>query len=268
MVVVFGHSVVSDSLWPHGLYLTRLLCPWDSSGTDTGVGCYSLLQGIFLTQGWNPGLLHWQVDSLLISQVKLRPIYLHHLFTIYDLALCMIGRAGAPFSPARRKDWNSKRTTDLLSILPSPAPQQTLEALRPLLWCRSRSFGLPVLCGKHFVPHPRAHSSCHSAGGLSLLVISSTGQICWGIDSPSLAAVLHRWLTQVGGYCLAPQTGQPRGHTHSFPEPAGQSSSSCSQGPLAGEHVIHCSFLPYVTFRLPDSISWDPIPNKPLALES
>ena len=30
---------------------------------NTGVGSYSLLQGIFLGQGWNPGLLHWQVDS-------------------------------------------------------------------------------------------------------------------------------------------------------------------------------------------------------------
>ena len=26
--------------------------------------CHALLQGIFLTQGLNPGLLHWQVDSL------------------------------------------------------------------------------------------------------------------------------------------------------------------------------------------------------------
>ena len=43
------------------------LCPWDSPGKNTGVGCHALLQGIFLTQGSNPnllGLLHWQVDSL------------------------------------------------------------------------------------------------------------------------------------------------------------------------------------------------------------
>ena len=31
---------------------------WNSPGKDTGVGCHSLLQGIFLTQGLNPGLLH------------------------------------------------------------------------------------------------------------------------------------------------------------------------------------------------------------------
>ena len=47
-------SVVSDSLWPHELQPARLLCPWDLPGKNTGVGCHSLLQGIFLTQGLNP----------------------------------------------------------------------------------------------------------------------------------------------------------------------------------------------------------------------
>ena len=37
---------------------TWLLCPWDSPGRNTGVGCHSLLQGIFLTQGSKLGLLH------------------------------------------------------------------------------------------------------------------------------------------------------------------------------------------------------------------
>ena len=45
----------------------RLLCPWDSPGKNTGVGCRVLLQGIFLTQGSNLHLLHWQVDSLPLS---------------------------------------------------------------------------------------------------------------------------------------------------------------------------------------------------------
>ena len=34
--------------------------PWDSPGKNTGVGCHSLLCQIFLTQGWNPGLLHYR----------------------------------------------------------------------------------------------------------------------------------------------------------------------------------------------------------------
>ena len=42
----------------YGLWAASLLCPWNSPGKDTGVGCHSLLQGIYLTQGSNRGLLH------------------------------------------------------------------------------------------------------------------------------------------------------------------------------------------------------------------
>ena len=56
----FSRLVVSDCLQPHGLYSTRLPCPWDFPGKNTGVGCHFLLQGIFLTQGLNLGLLHYR----------------------------------------------------------------------------------------------------------------------------------------------------------------------------------------------------------------
>ena len=46
-------SVMSDFLWSHGLY-----SPLNSPGWNTGVGSLSLLPGIFLTQGLNPGILH------------------------------------------------------------------------------------------------------------------------------------------------------------------------------------------------------------------
>ena len=39
-----SRSVVSDSLWPHGLQPTRLLLPWDFPDKSTGVGCHCLLQ--------------------------------------------------------------------------------------------------------------------------------------------------------------------------------------------------------------------------------
>ena len=48
-----NHSVVSDSLQPHGLY-----SPWTSPGQNTRVGSHSLLQGIFPTQGLNACLRH------------------------------------------------------------------------------------------------------------------------------------------------------------------------------------------------------------------
>ena len=49
---------MSNYLQCYGLYPTKLLCPWDYPGKNTGVGCHALLQGIFLTQGLNPRLLH------------------------------------------------------------------------------------------------------------------------------------------------------------------------------------------------------------------
>ena len=49
---------MSDSLQPQGLQPARLLCPWNSPGQNTGVGSCSFLQGIFPTQGSNPGLPH------------------------------------------------------------------------------------------------------------------------------------------------------------------------------------------------------------------
>ena len=50
----WSHSVVSDSLWPHGLQPTRLLHPWDSPGKSTGMGCHCLLRR-FMLGGWKWG---------------------------------------------------------------------------------------------------------------------------------------------------------------------------------------------------------------------
>ena len=53
-------SVVSYSLWPYGLYHT-----WNSPGQNTG-NSHSFLQGVFPTQGSNPGLPHcrWILHQL------------------------------------------------------------------------------------------------------------------------------------------------------------------------------------------------------------
>ena len=49
------------------LFAHGILCPWDSTSKNAGVGCHALLQVIFLTQGSNLHLLClqlWQVSSL------------------------------------------------------------------------------------------------------------------------------------------------------------------------------------------------------------
>ena len=67
----------------------QALCPWDSPGKNTGVGCYFLLQGIFPTQGSNPGLPHCRQTLYPLSHQG-SPIisYVEHLF-MYPLAICV-----------------------------------------------------------------------------------------------------------------------------------------------------------------------------------
>ena len=56
---IVSQSVMSNSLaTPWTIQPARFLCPWNSLRKNTGVGSRSLLQGIFPTEGSNPGLLH------------------------------------------------------------------------------------------------------------------------------------------------------------------------------------------------------------------
>ena len=79
----------------------RLLCPWNSPGQSTGVGSHSLLQGIFPTQGLNPGLphcrwilhplSHWGSPNFMTSNVlynsALKYIYSRLLYLLLWLSL-------------------------------------------------------------------------------------------------------------------------------------------------------------------------------------
>ena len=71
-------------LRPYGPQPARLLCPWDSPGKNTGVGCHAFLQWIFSTQGLNLSLQHrqaaffttsatWETPAL-YSYIHLRPL--------------------------------------------------------------------------------------------------------------------------------------------------------------------------------------------------
>ena len=75
--------ILSDSLQPHGLQSTRLLCPWNCPGKTSGAGCHFLFQGIFPTQGSNQCLLcllGQQADSLpLAPPEKLKSIRIFSL---------------------------------------------------------------------------------------------------------------------------------------------------------------------------------------------
>ena len=66
-LLLFGRQVTSDLLLPRDCLAPRFLCLWGFPGKNTRVGCHFLLQGVLLTQGLNPHLLHSQADSLPLS---------------------------------------------------------------------------------------------------------------------------------------------------------------------------------------------------------
>ena len=72
----WSRSVMSNSLWPHGLQPTRLLCPWDFPGKSTGVGCHHLL--------WLNTLdhvkYHWTVlNTCIVLNIQIHCVYVPQL---------------------------------------------------------------------------------------------------------------------------------------------------------------------------------------------
>ena len=94
-----SHSVLSDSLRPHGLYSPR-----NSPGQNTGVGSRSLLKGIFPTQGSKPGLLHcgwilyqvshwvwWNLSSRILFKCELLQGLIPCIFLLFPFQLRVYG---------------------------------------------------------------------------------------------------------------------------------------------------------------------------------
>ena len=95
---VLSHSVVSDSLWPHGLQPTRLLHPWDSPGKNTGVSYHFLLWG----SSWPKDLT--QISCIIAAA----------FFTIWATRKAHQNRA--------RQNWNVILTTAVVICLISRKP--------------------------------------------------------------------------------------------------------------------------------------------------
>ena len=122
-----SRSVVSDSLWPHGLY-----SPWNSLGQNAGVGRLSLLQGIFPTQESNWNLLHCrQILSQLSykgspSKWKCESLNCAWLFVMPWTAAC---QAPLPMDFSRQEYWSG---------LPFPSQESILNSeqidLRSHIW--------------------------------------------------------------------------------------------------------------------------------------
>ena len=114
---------MSDSLWCRGLYLIRLLRPWNSPSKNTGVGCHSLLQGIFPTQGLNPGLLHCRRTLYCLSHqgILVNDFHSHfHLQLTLHLLDDWTSPLWCPTSPGTRAAFHFGSLHSLLSWLERP----------------------------------------------------------------------------------------------------------------------------------------------------
>ena len=123
---------------------TRLLCPWDSPGKNTGMGCHFLLQGIFSTQGSYPHFLcplHWQVGSL--PSGKPVPGRRKSCFEALRWGRSLYGATETPAcleeprrgsvaeSSTRETKDHPRRVGELRFIMPAGPEKLTLQALSP-----------------------------------------------------------------------------------------------------------------------------------------
>ena len=77
LLLLFSRSVMSDSLQPHGAHQAPLSMGFPRQ-EYLEMDCHFLLQGIFLTQGVNPRLLHWLAGGFFTSEPPGNPRSIHN----------------------------------------------------------------------------------------------------------------------------------------------------------------------------------------------
>ena len=116
-------SSVCSSLWiPMDYSSTRLLCPWDFPGKNTGVSCHALLQGVFPIQRSNPHLLQLLHFRQILYHWTTRESHLLYIYVLYRYAFelwCWRRLLGVL--------WTARRSN--LSILKEISPKYSLEEL-------------------------------------------------------------------------------------------------------------------------------------------
>ena len=111
---------VCDSLWPYGLWPSRLLCPWDSPGKNTRVGCHTLFHGISPTQGSNLcllGLLLWQCTTPWFQPAKALTSSVQWLSPVQLFAIPWTAAHQASLSIAN--SWSLLKFMSIESVMPS-----------------------------------------------------------------------------------------------------------------------------------------------------
>ena len=118
---------------PAGLQPTRLLHPWDFPGKNIGVGCQSLLQGIFLSQGSNLGFLHCRwVLNCLSHQGSPKVLFTELCPTLCDPMDCSPPNPSPRYSPGKNTGVGSHSL--LQGIFPTQGLNQGLQHCRQIIF--------------------------------------------------------------------------------------------------------------------------------------
>ena len=176
-----NRSVVSDSLWPHGLY-----SPWNSPGQDTEVGNLSLLQGIFPTQGSNPGLPHCRQILYQLSH-KGSPFYQRTLLNFFLISFFLFLAFSVQFSHSVVSDslqphglWHARPSC------PSPTPRVYSNSCPSSRWCHPTISFLVVPFSSHLLSFPVSGSfpmsQFFASGGQSIGVSASASVLPMNIQ--------------------------------------------------------------------------------------
>ena len=134
----------------------RLLCPWDSSGKNTEVGCHFLLQGIFPTQGSNLHLLHcWWIFYCWATRKS----------TLIVQSLSHVQLFVTPWTTAHQAPLSSAVSRSLLKFMSF----ESVMLSKHLIFCR------PFSCPQSF-PASGSFQMCQlfASGGQSIGVSASS----------------------------------------------------------------------------------------------
>ena len=126
-----SHSVMSDSLWPHGLY-----SPWNSPGWNTAACSLSLLQGIFPTQGLNLGVPH---RGRILYQLSHKGSPISSLLKVYLALLTGLNiRSGVVLNILRTASLPPRNSncvwSDICEHSSLPYATRSAEGTRPRTW--------------------------------------------------------------------------------------------------------------------------------------
>ena len=198
--------IVPNSLWPHRLYPTRLLCPWNSPGKNTGVGLHSILQGNFLTQGSKLGLCHcWQILYHPSHQGSPQPV---HSPVVMDPRLRLLMAETQDTNPLWCPD--GKRTAASRGVQGSLGPPTCTVCSQPTsmwLWGTTNTLSR----GSERAPRGHIRPNCRSRGSQPRGFISSASPGAGGRLPACKAALLPAdWASAFGG-CSGKET---RSDTH------------------------------------------------------